>query len=130
MHTISTFPRFSEVTRSFVEKVHSFRYGKCIPPEDDTSTPLEAKFVCQRDMFSYGVLVEETISICITSGMANAVAFLDHTSKMLENKDPQMRGTARVLLEHPFFKQPLLYIQDFLSEIPIKDYQTREDFFR
>lgn len=113
-----------------MDKIHSLRYSKSIPPEDEVSTPLEARFVFQRDMYSYGVLVKETVTPCIDSSLTNAIAFLECATKKLTNKDPQLRGTAQTLLEHPFFQQPLLHVQDFLSEIPIKDNKTKEEFFR
>jgi hypothetical protein len=47
----------------------------------------------------------------------------------MQNVSPGARGTAVSLSKHPFFDQPLLRIQDFLSQFALKNAAVKDEFF-
>lgn len=124
------FHSFSEVTQSFLDQIRSFRYEKSVAPEDEGKNKSLGANVPSRDLFGYGQLVKETISKCLDSTVANADVFRDLATKQMQSSNPQTRGSASALAKHPFFDQPLLHAQEFLTEIAIKSHAEKEEFFR
>lgn len=122
--------RIAEVTREFLDQIHSFRYQKAIPPEDEGKQQVSNSDIPSRDLFSYGQLVRETIGKCVDSGVTNALVFQELATKQMLNSNCKLRGTSTSLLQHSFFNQPLLHAQHFLSQITFKSISEKEEFFK
>lgn len=120
------------MNQGFLDQTRSSRYDKSIPPEDESKLPktMSASAVSSRDVYGYGQLVKETIKKCLDSNVSDAHIFSELASKQMQNPSPQSRPKASTLAKHPFFNQPLLMAQDFLSQIAIKNPAEKEEFFK
>ena len=121
--------RFSELTPEYLDQIRSFRYDKSVPPEDEGKNKIIPDHVPSRDIFGYGQLVREIINKCLDSNVSNASVFSDIAIKQMQNVSPGARGTAVSLSKHPFFDQPLLRIQDFLSQFALQNAAVKDEFF-
>lgn len=56
--------------------------------------------------------------------------FLDICKKWLQNPKPELRPTLSSILTHPFYSHDFLTIHNFLQELPIKEENEKQEFFR
>ena len=115
------------VNQSFLESTRNQRYEKGISLEEKTSVPIRDHRA--RDMFSLGVLIDEVLNT-LKEPDEKTISFHDMARKQLQAQEQMHRPSVSSILDHPYFEeQDYLKIVAFLTDLPLKSFEEKKDFF-
>ena len=115
------------VNQSFLESTRSQRYEKGISLEEKTSVPIRDHRA--RDVYSLGVLIEEVLSE-IKKPDEVIISFHEMAKKQLQAPEQMHRPPLSSILDHAYFQdQDYLKIVAFLTDIPLKSFEEKKQFF-
>ncbi|KAJ6646093.1 Protein-associating with the carboxyl-terminal domain of ezrin [Pseudolycoriella hygida] len=111
-----------EVTETLLEKSQPYRYKSSIDPNEikNASSGLE--------QYAFGVLCEEVLKN-MENTMPHSVELQQYCAVHLKHKNPEMRPRLSAVLLHPFFNHEFVLIHSFLTELPLKSQQEKQQFF-
>lgn len=80
------------------------------------------------EQFAFAVLCEEILKNC-TEDMPHIIDFKTYCLTHLKHSNPLLRPKLSAVLLHPFFNHEFITIHSFLSELPLKTQQEKQQFF-
>ena len=115
------------INQSFLESTRSQRYEKGISLEEKTSVPIRDHRA--RDVYSLGVLIDEVLTE-VKDHDEVIVSFLEMARKQLQAQEQMHRPSLSTALDHPYFQdQDYLKLVAFLTDLPLKSFEEKKDFF-
>ncbi|XP_037082406.1 protein-associating with the carboxyl-terminal domain of ezrin-like [Pollicipes pollicipes] len=126
--------RFSDATAERLQQTAVHRYQPALPPEETEPQPAdrqqwrESRPWC-RDVYAYGLLVDELIGVCVRSDFPGARHFQAEAKRRLLARDPLARPALSELEGHDFFSNEFNQIHRFLTDIVLKSQEERKTFF-
>lgn len=79
---------------------------------------------------SYFVLSLSPVLMFFVDDVPGLLDFLEICKKWLQNPKPELRPSLSSILTHPFYSHDFLAIHNFLQELPIKEENEKQEFFR
>ncbi len=109
-----------DITKDFLQKSRSYRDPKSIDPMEKDGTGLE--------QYSFASFCEEVISEA--NNIPYSKEFLTYCRTHLKHKNQSMRPLLSAVILHNYFNHDFILIHSFLSELPLKSQQAKNDFFK
>lgn len=107
--------KVTDVTDSVHEKSKPYRYGKAC----DSNEAIE--------QFAFGVLCEDVLKE--RKEVPHTEEFIEYCKAHLKHADTGMRPSLQAVLLHPYFNHDFIQIHSYLTELPLKNSSSKEDFF-
>ncbi|KAG5666303.1 hypothetical protein PVAND_017854 [Polypedilum vanderplanki] len=110
----------TNVTKELLEKSRKHRNQASIDPNENEGVGLE--------QYAFASLCETVIRK--DSNIPFATDFLNYCSTHLKHKNASMRPLLSAVQLHNFFNHDFIIIHGFLSELPLKTQQAKQEFFK
>jgi len=94
--------------------------------DNNTNPAANKSSETSRDILALGLLITELLNGCVDQ---ESVEFLEYVKSTLLLPDLTRRPTIQQVLNHRFFRQPYMYIFQFLKDITLKSEIEKEEFF-
>ncbi|XP_058451811.1 protein-associating with the carboxyl-terminal domain of ezrin [Malaya genurostris] len=108
---------------NLLEKSQSYRYSKAIDSE-------ELKNKGQGiEQFAFAVMCEEILHNKTDSNIPAVDDFKTYCGTHLKHANVSMRPKLSAVLLHPLFNHDFILIHSFLTELPLKGPQAKQEFF-
>ncbi|XP_043791159.1 protein-associating with the carboxyl-terminal domain of ezrin [Apis laboriosa] len=120
--------KFKDLTSFYLQRIRKYRYEKAISSNEDTI--FISKNFRTIDVYAFGVLAEDTLKLKDPADVPSLLEFKQFCKENLQNPDPSLRTELSHILQHPFFTHDFMKIYAFLDELPLKNSQEKEIFFR
>ena len=115
------------INQSFLEGTRQQRYEKGISLEEKTSVPIRDHRA--RDVYSLGVLIDEILAASKEHDQITA-SFHEMAKNQLQAQEQMHRPSLTTILDHRYFQdQDYLRIVEFLTDLPLKSFEEKKDFF-
>ena len=113
---------------SFLESTRPQRYDKGISLEEKTSVPIRDHRA--RDVYSLGVFIDEVLQSSKEQHDQATSSFHEMARNALQVQEQMHRPSISTILDHPYFQdQDYLSIVAFLTDLPLKSFEEKKDFF-
>lgn len=110
----------SDITKEFLQKSRPYRNPQFLDPDEDDGTGLE--------QFAFASICEAVIAK--NSTIPHSQEFLTYCRTHLKHNNPSMRPLLSGIVLHNYFNHDFIVIHSFLSELPLKTQQAKQDFFK
>ncbi|XP_061183896.1 protein-associating with the carboxyl-terminal domain of ezrin-like isoform X2 [Saccostrea echinata] len=121
--------KFLEITPEFLKNSRPYRNADCISPEEKTNKlTVTIEMGHTMDVFSFGVMCENLLEYLAELGEMTKTFEMLIQDKCL-NSDPKQRPKISSLMNDQLFRNDLLLIRKFLSEVTLKSQKEKEEFF-
>ncbi|XP_055377333.1 protein-associating with the carboxyl-terminal domain of ezrin [Condylostylus longicornis] len=117
-----------DLTRSILELANSHRYKPCIDP-NETSKFSQHQPADGLEQYAFATLCEEILKTNKNSNTPYVVEFRDYCAAHLKHQNVALRPKLSAVLLHPYFNHEFILIHSFLTELPLKSPQEKQDFF-
>uniref|UniRef100_A0A8D8EYQ6 Protein-associating with the carboxyl-terminal domain of ezrin n=1 Tax=Culex pipiens TaxID=7175 RepID=A0A8D8EYQ6_CULPI len=108
---------------TLLEKSQPYRYSKAIDPD-------ELKNKGQGvEQFAFAVMCEEILHNKSDSNIPAVEDFKSYCATHLKHANVTMRPKLSAILLHPLFNHDFILIHSFLTELPLKSPQAKQEFF-
>lgn len=108
---------------TLLEKSQAYRYSKAIDPD-------ELKNQGQGvEQFAFAVMCEEILHNKTDSNIPAVDDFKSYCATHLKHANVTMRPKLSAILLHPLFNHDFILIHSFLTELPLKSPQAKQEFF-
>uniref|UniRef100_U5EYE9 Putative transferase transferring phosphorus-containing groups n=1 Tax=Corethrella appendiculata TaxID=1370023 RepID=U5EYE9_9DIPT len=108
---------------SLLDKSRSHRYINSIDPNEVKNNGKNI------EVYSFAVFCEEVLHNKTEKHIPSVDEFKTYCATHMKHNDPEMRPKLSAILLHPFFNHDFITIHSFLSELPLKNPQTKQEFF-
>ncbi|XP_055598443.1 protein-associating with the carboxyl-terminal domain of ezrin-like [Uranotaenia lowii] len=115
--------RNSDFSLNLLEKSEPYRYSKAIDPDE-----LKNKGQCV-EQYSFAVMCEEILHNKTDSNIPAVEDFKSYCTTHLKHNNVAMRPKLSAILLHPLFNHDFILIHSFLTELPLKSSQAKQEFF-
>ncbi|XP_062607716.1 protein-associating with the carboxyl-terminal domain of ezrin-like isoform X2 [Saccostrea cucullata] len=121
--------KFLEITPEFLKNSRPYRNADCISPEEKANKlTVTIEMGHTMDVFSFGVMCENLLEYLAELGeMTKTFEMLIQDNCL--NSDPKQRPKISSLMNDQLFRNDLLLIRKFLSEVTLKSQKEKEEFF-
>uniref|UniRef100_A0A2M3Z583 Protein kinase domain-containing protein n=1 Tax=Anopheles braziliensis TaxID=58242 RepID=A0A2M3Z583_9DIPT len=106
-----------------LEKSKPYRYPKAIDPAE-----LAHKGQA-LEQYAFGVMCEEILHNKTDANIPSVDDFKAYCGTHLKHANPAMRPNLSAVLLHPIFNHDFILIHSFLTELPLKSVQAKQEFF-
>ncbi|ETN65818.1 ezrin-binding protein pace-1 [Anopheles darlingi] len=106
-----------------LEKSKPYRYPKAIDPAE-----LAHKGQA-LEQYAFGVMCEEILHNKTDANIPSVDDFKAYCATHLKHTNPAMRPNLSAVLLHPIFNHDFILIHSFLTELPLKSVQAKQEFF-
>ncbi|XP_055541893.1 protein-associating with the carboxyl-terminal domain of ezrin isoform X2 [Wyeomyia smithii] len=108
---------------NLLEKSQPYRYQKAIDP-DELKNKGEGV-----EQFAFAVMCEEILHNKTDSNIPAVEDFKTYCGTHLKHANVSMRPKLSAILLHPLFNHDFILIHSFLTELPLKSPQAKQEFF-
>uniref|UniRef100_A0A182NBC8 Protein kinase domain-containing protein n=1 Tax=Anopheles dirus TaxID=7168 RepID=A0A182NBC8_9DIPT len=115
--------RTNDFNQTLLEKSQPYRYTKAI----DTNE-LAGKGQ-SLEQYAFGVMCEEILHNKTDTNIPAVEDFKAYCATHLKHGNPAMRPQLSAVLLHPIFNHDFILIHSFLTELPLKGNQAKQEFF-
>ncbi|XP_050077494.1 protein-associating with the carboxyl-terminal domain of ezrin [Anopheles maculipalpis] len=115
--------RTNDFNQTLLEKSQPYRYTKAID-----SNELVGKGQ-GLEQFAFGVMCEEILHNKTDTNIPSVEDFKAYCATHLKHGNPAMRPNLSAVLLHPIFNHDFILIHSFLTELPLKGNQAKQEFF-
>ncbi|XP_052894728.1 protein-associating with the carboxyl-terminal domain of ezrin [Anopheles moucheti] len=115
--------RTSDFNQTLLEKSQPYRYTKAID-----SSELASKGQ-GLEQYAFGVMCEEILHNKTDTNIPSVEDFKAYCATHLKHGNPAMRPNLSAVLLHPIFNHDFILIHSFLTELPLKGNQAKQEFF-
>ncbi|XP_035917406.1 protein-associating with the carboxyl-terminal domain of ezrin [Anopheles stephensi] len=115
--------RTSDFNQTLLEKSQPYRYTKAID-----SNELVGKGQ-GLEQYAFGVMCEEILHNKTDTNIPAVDDFKAYCATHLKHGNPAMRPNLSAVLLHPIFNHDFILIHSFLTELPLKGNQAKQEFF-
>ncbi|XP_053676994.1 protein-associating with the carboxyl-terminal domain of ezrin [Anopheles nili] len=115
--------RTTDFNQTLLEKSQPYRYTKAIDPNELTSKGQSL------EQFAFGVMCEEILHNKTDVNIPSVEDFKAYCATHLKHGNPAMRPNLSAVLLHPIFNHDFILIHSFLTELPLKGTQAKQEFF-
>ncbi|KAG4066475.1 hypothetical protein HA402_007111 [Bradysia odoriphaga] len=105
-----------------IKAAYNYRNQSSIDPND------EKNVYVGMEQYAFGSLCEEVLKN-IENTMPHATELQKYCAIHLKHNNPAMRPKLSAVLLHPFFNHEFVLIHSFLTELPLKSPQDKQQFF-
>lgn len=108
---------------NLLEKSQPYRYSKAIDPD-------ELKNKGQGvEQYAFAIMCEEILHNKSDSNIPAVEDFKSYCATHLKHANVSMRPKLSAILLHPLFNHDFILIHSFLTELPLKSPQSKQEFF-
>ncbi|XP_049286800.1 protein-associating with the carboxyl-terminal domain of ezrin [Anopheles funestus] len=115
--------RTSDFNQTLLEKSQPYRYTKAIDSSELTGKGQGL------EQFAFGVMCEEILHNKTDTNIPSVEDFKAYCATHLKHGNPAMRPNLSAVLLHPIFNHDFILIHSFLTELPLKGNQAKQEFF-
>uniref|UniRef100_A0A182PU30 Protein kinase domain-containing protein n=1 Tax=Anopheles epiroticus TaxID=199890 RepID=A0A182PU30_9DIPT len=115
--------RTVDFNQTLLEKSQPYRYTKAID-----SNELASKGQA-LEQYAFGVMCEEILHNKTDTNIPSVEDFKAYCATHLKHGNPAMRPNLSAVLLHPIFNHDFILIHSFLTELPLKGTQAKQEFF-
>ncbi|XP_058120686.1 protein-associating with the carboxyl-terminal domain of ezrin [Anopheles ziemanni] len=115
--------RTNDFNQTLLEKSQPYRYNKAIDPNELASKGQSL------EQFAFGVMCEEILHNKTDINIPSVEDFKAYCATHLKHGNPAMRPNLSAVLLHPIFNHDFILIHSFLTELPLKNTQSKQEFF-
>ncbi|XP_053661738.1 protein-associating with the carboxyl-terminal domain of ezrin [Anopheles marshallii] len=115
--------RTGDFNQTLLEKSQPYRYTKAID-----SSELASKGQ-GLEQYAFGVMCEEILHNKTDTNIPSVEDFKAYCATHLKHGNPAMRPNLSAVLLHPIFNHDFILIHSFLTELPLKGNQAKQEFF-
>lgn len=112
-----------DVNKTLLDLVNAYRYKGAIDPNESKTSG-----DC-IEQYSFAVLCEEILKQSSSPDTPYVADFRDYCATHLRHQNVAMRPKLSAVLLHPYFNHEFVLIHSFLTELPLKNPQEKQDFF-
>lgn len=114
-----------DVTIALLQRTAPYRYKKAIDPHE-----LKAMSTNGIEQYAFAVLCMDVLKNSKTTTMLPHInEFKTYCSTHLKHTNITLRPKLSAILLHPFFNHEFVLIHSFLTELPLKNPQEKQQFF-
>uniref|UniRef100_A0A182IMA6 Protein kinase domain-containing protein n=1 Tax=Anopheles atroparvus TaxID=41427 RepID=A0A182IMA6_ANOAO len=113
----------ADFNQTLLEKSQPYRYTKAIDPNELASKGQSL------EQFAFGVMCEEILHNKTDINIPAVEDFKAYCATHLKHGNPAMRPNLSAVLLHPIFNHDFILIHSFLTELPLKSTQAKQEFF-
>ncbi|XP_058058455.1 protein-associating with the carboxyl-terminal domain of ezrin [Anopheles bellator] len=115
--------RTTDFNQTLLEKSQPYRYPKSIDPAELSHKGLAL------EQYAFGVMCEEILHNKSDANIPSVEDFKAYCGTHLKHANPAMRPNLSAVLLHPIFNHDFILIHSFLTELPLKSPQAKQEFF-
>uniref|UniRef100_A0A182QDQ3 Protein kinase domain-containing protein n=1 Tax=Anopheles farauti TaxID=69004 RepID=A0A182QDQ3_9DIPT len=115
--------RANEFNQTLLEKSQPYRYTKAIDTNELASKGQSL------EQYAFGVMCEEILHNKTDTNIPAVEDFKAYCATHLKHGNPAMRPNLSAVLLHPIFNHDFILIHSFLTELPLKSNQAKQEFF-
>uniref|UniRef100_A0A182JQD9 Protein kinase domain-containing protein n=1 Tax=Anopheles christyi TaxID=43041 RepID=A0A182JQD9_9DIPT len=115
--------RTVDFNQTLLEKSQPYRYTKAI----DTNELANKGQALEQ--YAFGVMCEEILHNKTDTNIPSVEDFKAYCATHLKHGNPAMRPNLSAVLLHPIFNHDFILIHSFLTELPLKGTQAKQEFF-
>ncbi|XP_011500632.1 PREDICTED: protein-associating with the carboxyl-terminal domain of ezrin [Ceratosolen solmsi marchali] len=115
--------QISELNLMYLRKIKMYRYENAISPDEETSIQTISDNPSAIDKYAFAVLAEDVLKIKNEDDVPGLSEFKQLCKEKLKDT------TLDCLVHHPFFNHNFMNIYAFLTELPLKNENEKEEFF-
>ncbi|XP_055642118.1 protein-associating with the carboxyl-terminal domain of ezrin [Toxorhynchites rutilus septentrionalis] len=112
-----------EFNLNLLEKAQPYRYGKAIDPDELKNKGHGV------EQFAFAIMCEEILHNKSDSNIPAVEDFKSYCATHLKHANVSMRPKLSAILLHPLFNHDFILIHSFLTELPLKSPQAKQEFF-
>uniref|UniRef100_A0A182X891 Protein kinase domain-containing protein n=1 Tax=Anopheles quadriannulatus TaxID=34691 RepID=A0A182X891_ANOQN len=115
--------RTVDFNQTLLEKSQPYRYTKAIDSNELTGKGQAL------EQYAFGVMCEEILHNKTDANIPAVEDFKAYCATHLKHGNPAMRPNLSAVLLHPIFNHDFILIHSFLTELPLKGTQAKQEFF-
>lgn len=112
----------SDLSQTLIEKSATYRYKKAIG-KDEIKAGLNG-----IEQFAFAVFCDDLLKQTKGS-IPHIEEFREYCMKHLKHEDVNYRPSLSAILLHPYFNHDFILIHSYLTELPLKSHESKQEFF-
>uniref|UniRef100_A0A336M3N7 CSON009235 protein n=1 Tax=Culicoides sonorensis TaxID=179676 RepID=A0A336M3N7_CULSO len=113
----------SNLTPTIIEKSSTYRYKKAVA-KDEIQCGMRG-----IEQYAFAVLCDDLLKQKTKGSIPHIEEFRDYCMKHLKHEDTSYRPSLSAILLHPYFNHDFILIHSYLTELPLKSHESKQEFF-
>ncbi|XP_063701730.1 protein-associating with the carboxyl-terminal domain of ezrin [Culicoides brevitarsis] len=112
----------SDLSQTIIDKSVTYRYKKAVGKDE-----IKTGFL-GIEQFAFAVLCDDLLKQTKGS-IPHIEEFREYCLKHLKHEDVNFRPSLSAILLHPYFNHDFILIHSYLTELPLKSHESKQEFF-